>query len=349
MKIAFAVDFLLERNTDVFLLELLLAGFDDADIYCVAHAQGKILGRIETHRIHSTPLSRLVETRAQLCERAWMLPSMVRQLQVAPDVDKLVILSSGWAHLIASAPRTERYVWTHQLAPQDLKLTGWKRLFRYYHEDLKRRALLREPHVSVASQQLNQQLQQSYRVIYPGIKTDDYVLIPDEQHTGEYPYHLVALTGADPALVRAVFAEARRAAVPVKCIGRDDAYAAEKALNDPNLEFIGDHCAATTAAFTHAARVVWCLSEEAFPAAALGALACGRPAVVLDRPHNREILPADGAWFLGADVAGVFTAANRDYLSADKKQLRRAGLKHNERLFKNQVRAWAGLRPPKDD
>ena len=33
MKVAFAIDFLVERTPEVFLLELLLAGFDDADIY----------------------------------------------------------------------------------------------------------------------------------------------------------------------------------------------------------------------------------------------------------------------------------------------------------------------------
>ncbi|MFP5457351.1 MAG: hypothetical protein ACLGG7_01350 [Bacteriovoracia bacterium] len=349
MKIAFAIDFLVERDTDVFLLELLLAGFPDADIYCLAHAQGKILGRIETHRIHSSPLSRLVQSRAELRQRSWMLPSMVKQLRVSPDVDKLIIISSGWAHLIATASKTERFVWCHQLSPRDLKLSGWKRIFSFYHEDLKERSLLKELQVTVASQQLNQQLERNFRVIYPGIKTDDYVLIPDEQHTGEYPHHLVLLAGADVNRVRQVFALAREAKVPVKCVGRDEAFAAEKALNDPNLEFIGDHCAATTAAFTHGARAVWCLSEDVFPAQALGALACGRPAVVLDRPHNREILPAEGTWFAGEDLGAVFQAANRDYLSADKKQLRRAGLKFNERLFKNQIRAWAGVKPPKDE
>jgi len=331
MKVAFAIDFLVERTPEVFLLELLLAGFEDAEIYCLAHAPGKILGRIEHHRIHSSPLSRLVQTPAQLTEKAWMIPSAAKGIKVAADVDKLIIISSGWGHLIQSAPQTERFVWLHEFAPEKLQLRGWKKLFAPYQRELKRNALLREKHTAFASETLARRLAVTdARVIRPGHKTDDYFLVPDEHHTGEYPYHLVLQKGADQALVAELTEAAKAQGV--------------------ELQFAdGQQCAATIAGMTHSARAVWALIPGVFPYEALGALCCGRPAVVLDSPEAREVLPSDGAWFFKGSIRETLAQVNRDFLSPDKKALRRAGLKFNERLFKNQIRSWTQARPPRPE
>jgi len=347
MRLAFAVDFLLERTHEVFLLELLLAGFPDAEIYTLAHAPGKILGRIETHRITSTPLSKMVASSADLPARAWMLPTLVRQLKVSPEIDKLIVLSSGWAHLIGSHPRTERFVWAFDFDPPALRLKGWKRVFQGYHRELKLRALRSEQNLALASQGLAQLVGRSEKLIAPALKTEEYPLVPDEQHPGLYPYHLVLLTNAPEGRIRELVRIARAQKTPLRFVGRDEAYADLKALNDPELEFIGDHCAATTAALTHQARAVWSLALAVFPADALGALCCGRPVVVPELAHYREVLPAEGVWYDTGDLAELFVRVNRDYLSPDKKLLRRAGLRYNERLFKNQLRIWANIKPTK--
>jgi hypothetical protein len=158
---------------------------------------------------------------------------------------------------------------------------------------------------------------------------------------------LILLNGAPERQVREVIVAAHEVNVDVKFMGADEIYAEEKKQNLG--EFVGDHCAATTAGFTHSARAVWVLGESAFPTAALGALCGGRPVVVPDLPQYREVLPRDGAWFVSGNVKEIFTVTNRDFLSPDKKALRRAGLKYNERLFKNQMRAWAGIKPSKSE
>ncbi|MBY0515790.1 MAG: hypothetical protein K2P81_02700 [Bacteriovoracaceae bacterium] len=348
MKVAFAIDFLIERNPEVFLLELMLAGFPEAEIYCLVHIPGKILGRIETHRIHSSPLSRMVKSKKDLEERAWMLPGAAKQIQVSPDVDKLVILTSGWAHTIKSSARTERFCWVYDFFPKNLALKGWRTIFNFHHKDFTLKALEAEKNLSFSSETLAKKLNHSgAQVIRPGFKTEDHPLVPDEQHPGVYTHHLVLLDGADPKEVRELFQIAKRADVHIKCVGIDDEYAVEKSLPKEEIDFIGDHCAATTAAFTHGARAVWILKERPFLNEALGALCCGRPVVVKENDYNREILPSDGAWFINSSLQSVFDLANRDYLSADKKVLRRSGLKFNERLFKNQIRAWAAIKPLK--
>ncbi len=341
MKVAFAIDFLLERTPEVFLLELLLAGFDEADIYCLSHTPGKILGRIETHRIHSTPF-------VPTPDRAWMLPTVAKQIKVAADVDKLIIISSGWAHTIQTSAHTQRFTWMYDFAPKKFELKGWKKIFSYHHREVKMKALAAEKNVAFATKTLASSLGfLDGKVIYPGFKTDDYPIVPDEQHTGEYPYHLILLNDAPERQVREVIVAAHEANVDVKFMGFDEVYVEEKKQNLG--EFIGDHCAATTAGFTHSARAVWILGDSKFPTAALGALCGGRPVVVPDLPQFREVLPSDGAWYVNGNVKEIFKVANRDFLSPDKKALRRAGLKYNERLFKNQLRAWAGVKPVKEE
>lgn len=347
MKTAFVIDFLLERSPDVFLLELLLAGEEEADIYCLAHAPGRLQGVVERHRIHASPLSRFVRTPEDLPSRAWLIPSAARQLQVDPSVERLVIISNGWGHVIPSDPRTERFVWMRQWSDPATRLKGIKRIFGLHHEEVKRRALRAEKHVVFSSQTLAQRLGfPQGQVIAPGFKTDDYVMVPDESHPGLYPHHVVLLEGAAPADVRVLLKAAKAQNVPLKLLGRDEAFAYEKALADPLWDFVGDHCAATTAAFTHGARALWALGETIFPLSALGAWCGGRPAVVFDSPVNREFLQGQGAWFCrgGGEIPGILAQVEKDYLGFDRKTLRRQGLKWNERLFKTQLRSWAGLK-----
>ncbi len=345
MKIAFAIDFLLERNQEVFLLELLLAGFPDADIYTLAHAKGKILGRIENHKIISSPLTRFVQSYEQLKPFSWMIPSSIKQLKLSADIDKLIIISSGWAHTIESHPQTERFVWLSHFSDKTA-LSGWKKVFKYYHQGLQLKTLAFEKNLAFSSQSLKNDLGLEGRVIYPGYKTEDFHLVDEEIHTGIYTHHLVLLKGAEESRVRELVTISQEQDIPLKFVGPDEAYNDLK--KNKSLEFIGDHCDATTAAMTHDARAVWSFSEG-FPAQALGALACGRPAVVLDSAINQEVLPQEAVWIMGKTLETTLSEAEKSYLSADKKSLRRMGLKYNERLFKNQFRAWAGLVVKKED
>jgi hypothetical protein len=132
--------------------------------------------------------------------------------------------------------------------------------------------------------------------------------------------------------------------VALKCVGPDEDYLRFK--NDPsyNIEFVGDHCAATSAALTHEARAVWCLNEDLFPEAALGAICCGRPVVVYPKASIKELIPTEVGWYVDKPLDVIFSEVEQGYLSVDKKLLRRIGLKYNERLFKNLIRSWAQIK-----
>jgi len=223
MKVAFAIDFLLERNQEVFLLELLLAGFPDAEIYTLAHAKGKILGRIENHKIISSPLSRFVQTYDHLKQSSWMIPSAIKQLKITSDVDKLIVLSSGWAHAFESNSSTERFVWLSHFSDKTA-LSGWKKVFKYHHQNLQLQSLKHEKNLAFSSQALKNDLGLEGRVIYPGFKTEDFHLVSDEIHTGIYTHHLVHLKGVDSGLVRELSHAALKSDIALKFVGPDEKY-----------------------------------------------------------------------------------------------------------------------------
>jgi hypothetical protein len=345
MKIAFAIDFLLERNESVLFLELLLAGFPDATIYTLAHAPGKILGRIEYHTIISSQLSRLVKSKQDLKRFAWMVPSAVKGLKVDPSIDKMIILSSGWAHCFETSDHTERFVWLSHLS-SETKLTGIRKIFSLYHQQVQMTPLRTEKNLAFSHEQLAREFRPDPKIIRPCFKTDDFFVLEDERHPGVYPYHLVILNGAKQDWVRDLVKVAINKNSKLKFVGPDEDY--QDLKGHPLLEFIGDHCGATVAALSQEARAVWCLSDSYFPSAALGALACGRPAVLHDAKATREVFPEGAGWYFAHSPSEVFDQVEDQYLSVDKKLLRRQGLKFNERLFKNQFRSWAKLIVEKD-
>jgi hypothetical protein len=106
------------------------------------------------------------------------------------------------------------------------------------------------------------------------------------------------------------------------------------------VEFGGDHCEATNALYSHQAKAIWDLSSTYFPSRAFGALATGRPVVVRNLSLNRELL-TEGAYFL-SDTASeslfnLYEKVEEEYLSLDRRSLRRRGLRWNERLFKTRM------------
>ncbi len=337
MKTAFAIDLLLERTPEVRLLELLLAGHEDADVYCLAHSPGALQGEIERHRIIASPLSRMVASNADLAKKAWLLPSAARQLRVDAGVENLVVVSSGWAHVFPTAPGTKKHVWLYRFDDPRTTLRGWQRVFAPYHRQVKLAGLPTDA-TAFASEALMKDVGRTGPVIAPAVDTEDFVFVPDESHPGDHPHHTVLLGGMTRegiARLVDVFAAAR---VPAKLLGDSQGVAPKG-----SVELVeGIHCSATTAAFTHGARAVWALGELPFPEGALGALCCGRPVVVSDTAVNHEFL-GDGVGWYTSDWASTLAQVERDYLGVERKSLRRQGLRWNGRLFKARMRDFTGI------
>src|SRR5690606_10815686 len=69
-----------------------------------------------------------------------------------------------------------------------------------------------------------------------------------------------------------------------------DSHLEEVKKEFPLLEFVGDHCEATNAFYSHQAKAIWDFSQKFFPSRAFGGLSTGRPVVVRESRLNREFL-----------------------------------------------------------
>jgi hypothetical protein len=134
---------------------------------------------------------------------------------VEDDVEKLIILSSGWGHCLQISPTTQTYIWLNDFTPEYLKLRGWRKIFQVYHSQLKRQKLKNAQSLSFASQDLKSQMELEGKVIYPGFKSDDYFVVDDSQHSGLYPYHLVNLKNANLKDVKILFEIAKKIMWPL--------------------------------------------------------------------------------------------------------------------------------------
>jgi hypothetical protein len=342
MKTAIAIDSLINRDDSIFLLELLLSLYPDSEIYTIAHKRGGVLGRIETRPIVSSFLSHKVSGLHHLAKNYWILPSAVEAIPLHKSIEKIMIISHGFIHGLKLPAHVDKYLY---LLRSDLILKnqlGWQKIFSPYVENWRDKALTRFTKIAVSSESFKDQIGlPNAEVLIPTFKTEDYSFVRDEDHNFLFTHHLILTHGMNESEFKSIASHLLSSGEMIKVLGPDEKL--KPVLSHPNLEFIGDHCEATVSLYSHQAKIVWDLSHSYFPSKAFGAFCTGRPAVVRDTPVNRELL-LEGAYFISdsSDLKNLISQINHDYLSFDRKKLRRLGLKWNERLFKVKFKLFAG-------
>ena len=340
MKTAIAIDSLLIRDDSIFLLELILNLFPNSEIYTIAHKQGGILGPVETRPIVSSFLTHQAKDFSVFKKNFWIMPSAVKAIPLHPSIEKVIVLSRGYIHGLNLPANVERYLYIMDWGLVDQRNLGWQKLFAHYVNDWREKALTKYPKIAVSSETLKKYLElPNAEVIVPTYRTEEYPFVRDEDHNFLFEHHLVFTQGMSPDEFRSIVKHLTDRKEMVRVLGPFQHLEAIK-KEFPQVDFAGDHCEATSAMYSHQAKVIWDLSENFFPSKALGAFATGRPVVVRDLPVNREYLQ-QGTYFLKDFSPGTLMEMMKEidgsYLSFDRKVLRRAGLRWNERLFKSKM------------
>lgn len=342
MKTAIAIDSLLSRDEATFILELILNLFPNSEIYTIAHKQGGILGSIETRPIVSSWLTHRVPKGGDVLKKNfWIMPTAVKGIPLHPSIKKIIIISRGYIHGMNLPLEVEKYLYLLDWNQVDQQHLGLQRFFAPYVNDWREKALTRFPKIAVSSEALKQQLElPNADVIPPTYRTEEYPFVTDENHNFMFTHHLIHSNGMTREEFRIIARVLQAKNETIRVLGPTDHLLREQ-KEFAHLDFAGDHCEATSALYSHQAKVVWDLSGSFFPTRALGALATGRPVIVKDTALNREFLP-QGAHFLpeeitAASVEQAYQAVEASYLSVDRRALRRLGLKLNERLFKSRM------------
>jgi hypothetical protein len=339
MKTAIAIDSLLFRDESTFLIELILNLFPDSEFYTIAHKQGGILGSIETRPIVSSFLAHRAKDAEVFRKNFWIMPSAVKNIPLHPSIEKVIVISRGYVHGLNLPEHVSRYLYILDWNLVDQRQLGWQKLFAPYVNDWREKALTKYPKIAVSSETLKESLElPNAEVIAPTYRTEEYPFVKDEDHNFLFTHHLLYTHGLSREDFKSIVNYLLSQDEIVRVLGPDehlrDAFPA-----NPNLEFGGDHCEATSAMYSHQAKAIWVLSQDFFPSKAFGGLATGRPVIVRDLKINREYL-TQGAFFLKdlpGDLKRVYAEVDASYLSSDRRILRRLGLKWNERLFKSRM------------
>jgi hypothetical protein len=340
MKTALAIDSLLLRDESIFLVELALNLFPDAEIYTIAHRRGSILGTIETHPIVSSFLTHKVRDASTIQNNFWLLPSAVKGIPIHPSIKKVIILSRGYIQGLNLPPGVEKYLYILDWNLVEQNSLGWQKFFRHYVNDWREKSLTKFPKIAVSSHTLQSELHlPNAEVIEPTFKTEEYPFVKDEDHNFLFDHQLVYTHGLKLEEMRNLLKILTAAGDTVRILG-PNAHLDSLKKEYPAVEWAGDHCEATNALYSHQAKAVWDFSEGFFPAKSFGAFATGRPVVSLDRKISREFL-TQGAYFLKdfslESIKAIRETIEGEFGSVDRRVLRRLGLKWNERLFKSRL------------
>ncbi len=103
MKIAIAVDTLIEHNYVIDHLEQILALLKDEDItiYTLVLVKGGVGGRTEMHKIVGSFLSAMVKTEEDFLKKLPLVPQAIKSLKIDPATEMCITLSRGFIHTIA--------------------------------------------------------------------------------------------------------------------------------------------------------------------------------------------------------------------------------------------------------
>lgn len=340
MKTAIAIDSLLLRDDSIFLLELALMLFPNSEIYTIAHKQGGILGPVETRPIVSSFLTHKAKDSSVFKKNFWILPSAVKGIPIHPSIEKVIVLSRGYIHGMNFPDHVEKYLYIIDWDFVDQSNLGWQRFFSHYVNDWREKALTKYHKIAISSEALKIRLElPNAEVIAPTFKTEEYPFVKDEDHNFLFTHHLVYTQGMSAQEFRSIAKFLLDKKETVRVLG-PDAHLESVKKEFPAIEFGGDHCDATNALYSHQAKAVWDLTNTYFPSKAFGSLATGRPVVVRNNNVQKEFLTT-GAHFLPdfneSSIAKVYADVDGSYMAVDRRELRRLGLKWNERLFKSKM------------
>jgi hypothetical protein len=340
MKTAIAIDSLLLKDESTFLVELVLNLFPNSEIYSIVHQRGSILGMIENRPIVSSFLTHRVQDYLSLEKKFWIVPSAVKAIPIHKSIQKMIIITRGYIHGMRFPDHLDKYLYIFDWDFIDQPQLGWQKFFKPYVNNWREKSLINFSNIAVSSEILKQKLcLPNAEVIYPTFRTEDYTFVRDEDHNFIFTHHLIYSHGLTEDNLRSLIKVLTELGETIRVLGPDLHLEILK-KEFPQVAFAGDHCDATNSLYSHQAKAVWDLSIKAFPAKAFGALANGRPVIVRDIGINQELLNK-GTYFLmdfsRASILAIQQKVQDNYLSIDRKALRRLGLRWNERLFKSKM------------
>ena len=283
MKVAITCDFLLERSHYLEIIENLCEVFPEATIYCFAHKKGAILGHIEQRSIRSTYLSNIVKSEEEFYTHSNKLPSLAKNLFVSCDYDLIINVSKGFSQGLNKCKTTKLITYLYDLdLEQKIKKTFLQKIFFPFIHSWIKKTLAGADKVFTSREDLLKTLnglKAQSEVMPPPFRVSDYALFPKEMF--KHNFFLFEAKGLHVDEALKIITWMKEWNQSFQFIGPDDHLASLKKDFPENI-FFGNRCSGEHAPVLASSKALVSFNQEDFPNLALGALATGRPVILVE-------------------------------------------------------------------
>lgn len=338
MKVALVVDQLIYRDLATFHLEGLLPIFENVEIFCVAHAPGRVLGPAERYNIHSTYLSNFVTTTEQYHKWKVLSPGAVKSAASKEKWDIAIHLSCGHAHLFEfegaktvtflfekpknSGGMSSRFFGKYLTKKQMDSLSKSDRVF--FNEGLF------DDHWIEASSPKS-------ATFKPFIKWQDYEFGRVGQDSLSKNI-LCSPAELESPLFKALFRIATQKGFTFQVVG-EVPMKKQTPWEQSGVQFIGERCPGDISKILDESFATMVLASESFPMMGILSLGAGRPLLMSPELKEGKFFSSEhGVFFNRDDLAKGFSELSEHYDVFPGKKLRNYALRWNESAFKGKLK-----------
>ncbi|MCP4911576.1 MAG: glycosyltransferase family 4 protein [Oligoflexia bacterium] len=286
MKVAVSCDWLVERNHLTSIVEAVLELYDEAEMYCLIHAPGQILGPVEQRKIHSTFMSRFKGGVNEAWKKAYVIPGAAKNLFIPCSVDLIINISSGLSHGIKKCEKTKMATYLVDLEVLEKKPKGiLGKLSFPFIKDWVLKSLKKPDTIWPINKSLHHDLKDHFDnigdVLPPFFKISDYPLFPaGQQKIFPRDFWVIHAGNLDVDQATHLIDLMKTNNQKFKFAGIDDHL--ESIKKDHMEHFYGNRCSGELAPLLAATKGIIDLDKTGWPEFAFKAMACGRPVICFE-------------------------------------------------------------------
>jgi len=304
VKVAVSCDALMARDHVTSVVEMVLALYEDAEIYTIVHQAGRILGPVEQRKIHSTYLTNVIDDPVAFGKSWWkkahLIPGACRNLYVPCSVDLLINISSGFSQGISCCKGVYQITYLVENIFNKYKAQGFfQKIFRSYVDSWAEKSMATANELWVTCEkdfEFWNQRHPQVRVMSPFFKASDFPLFPEATRKA-FPNDFFAVDAEsfDQSSASELIEVLKSKNLKFKFVGNDFHLTPLKRNQEDSI-FFGSRCSGELAPFLAASRGFISGQKFGFPTRALEALSVGTPVWIPESSEAHHFINGPGVY-----------------------------------------------------
>lgn len=340
MKVAITCDYLIERNHYTEVIELICEIFPEAKIYCLAHLEGQILGRIEQRKITSTYLSKKIKSVADFYNHSYKIPSLAKNLFVSCEYDLIINISRGFSQGFKKCEKTKMITYLYDFGFENrIRKSFVQKLFYSFVMTWVKKSLKRSDKIFVSRADIIDEVKfflPTAELLALPFRLSDYSLFPKTMF--KHHYFLIEATGLSLKEARDLATWMDEWGLKFQFIG-EDKHLNKMKTNFEKNKFFGNRCSGEHTPVLAGAKALISFNNQEFPNLVLGTMATGRP--VLLGNELKKWVRGTGTYFASFNKGSIKAMideviANEDQLDGQK--IRAHVMDYHDIKFKTQMK-----------